>query len=129
VILCEHIPYNGKVPEDILVAIQRPMTWRALCIWALAIDNLLERVMSRGFVDATGGKFSPDIIRVGATDATVSAKVKPVYAGGKVEDLMKMDPQVGDIDNTSSVCIVSTEICIFVPRLHIVGYLDVNITS
>ena len=58
-----------------------------------AIDNLLERVMSRGFQSLQGGVYRPNIIRVGAADAMVGDKVMSVYAGGKVEGLMRMSPQ------------------------------------
>jgi senataxin len=58
-----------------------------------AIDNLLERVMSRGFQSLDAGTYRPDILRVGATDAMVADKVLGVYAGGKVEGLMRMSPQ------------------------------------
>lgn len=58
-----------------------------------AIDNLLERVMSRGFQSLQGAVYWPNIVRVGAADAVVADKVMGVYAGGKVEALMRMSPQ------------------------------------
>lgn len=58
-----------------------------------AIDNLLERVMSRGFQSLQGAVYRPNIVRVGAADAVVADKVMGVYAGGKVEALMRMSPQ------------------------------------
>jgi hypothetical protein len=61
-----------------------------------AIDNLLERVMSRGFQSLQGVSYHPNIIRVGAADAMVANKVMGVYAGGKVEALMGMSPQEWD---------------------------------
>lgn len=59
-----------------------------------AIDNLLERVMYRGFRSLEEGRtYNPNIIRVGAQDGVVADKVRNVYAGNMVEGLMRMSPQ------------------------------------
>ena len=61
-----------------------------------ATDNLLERVMSRGFRKTDGDAYYPDVIRVGAADAMVSEKVTVVHAQAKVEGLMRMSPREWD---------------------------------
>ena len=61
-----------------------------------ATDNLLERVMSRGFRKTDGAAYYPDVVRVGAADAMVSEKVTAVHAQAKVEGLMRMSPREWD---------------------------------
>ena len=61
-----------------------------------ATDNLLERVMSRGFRKTDGAAYHPDVVRVGAADAMVSEKVTAVHAQAKVEGLMRMSPREWD---------------------------------
>ena len=61
-----------------------------------AIDNLLERVVKKGFIRGDGTAYRPNIIRVGADDAMGADAVSPLYAGERVETLIRMGPEKWD---------------------------------
>ena len=49
-----------------------------------AVDVVLERVMARGFVQGDGSIYKPNVVRVGAEDANVSAVVRQPNRTGRI---------------------------------------------
>jgi hypothetical protein len=58
-----------------------------------AVDNLLERILTKTFVKGDGGSYSPSVIRVGAADAIVAPGVQNVTASSLVDLIVQMKPQ------------------------------------
>ena len=52
----------------------------------VAVDNIVLRILDRGFIDGSGNKYRPNIIRVGKSDAVKSVSLEEIVEGetGKV---------------------------------------------
>jgi len=57
-----------------------------------AADELLSRVMDRGFFDGGGGTYRPDVVRVGADAAPMAARAREVWVEGVASALLDMKP-------------------------------------
>jgi len=55
-----------------------------------AADELLGRVMERGFVDAAGGGYRPAVVRVGSGDAAMTPRARAVWVDALVDALLDM---------------------------------------
>ena len=60
-----------------------------------AVDNLLERVITKRFHQLTGELYTPGVVRVTASDTVVSDAVGPVTTSRLVEDLIEMGKSDG----------------------------------
>jgi len=57
-----------------------------------AVDSLLEKVITREFVQANGGRYRPEVARLAAEDADLRPRVREVAVGARVEALLSMRP-------------------------------------
>ena len=57
-----------------------------------AADELLSRVMDRGFFDGRGSTYRPDVVRVGADAAPMAARAREVWVEGIAAQLLEMPP-------------------------------------
>jgi len=55
-----------------------------------AVDNLLERIISTGFLQKDGSRYMPDIVRLVGTDAGVSHSAESISVERRVQSLLAM---------------------------------------